>query len=208
MLERHKSGSTDEQHGGRPLFNETVDQNGYAWWYVDALSHDGLHGITIIALIGSVFSPYYALNRRKGRSNPLHHVAMNVALYGAIGKRWAMTERGKNDITATANSLQIGPSAMSWDDSGLTVTFDEITAPFPRRIRGQMKLTPSAVQSTVYTIDARGEHIWQPIAPIADVEVSLSCPALTWKGHGYFDRNAGSSPLEDTFQKWHWSRQP
>ncbi len=30
------------------------------WWYVDALSDDGQHGITLIAFIGSVFSPCYA----------------------------------------------------------------------------------------------------------------------------------------------------
>ena len=37
-----------------------VAPGGYAWWYVDALSDDGRHGLTIIAFIGSVFSPYYA----------------------------------------------------------------------------------------------------------------------------------------------------
>ena len=29
-----------------------------AGWYVDAISDDGRHGLTIIAFIGSVFSPY------------------------------------------------------------------------------------------------------------------------------------------------------
>ena len=41
-------------------FDAPVPHGGYAWWYVDALSDDGRHGITIIAFIGSVFSPYYA----------------------------------------------------------------------------------------------------------------------------------------------------
>ena len=35
-------------------------RDGYVWWYVDALSDDGRHGLTLIAFIGSVFSPYYA----------------------------------------------------------------------------------------------------------------------------------------------------
>ncbi len=56
-------------------------QNGYAWWYVDALSDDGTNGITIIAFIGSVFSPYYALARRNGPADPLNHCAINVAIY-------------------------------------------------------------------------------------------------------------------------------
>ncbi len=37
------------------------------WWYVDALSDDGRHGLTLIAFIGSVFSPYYAWARRRAR---------------------------------------------------------------------------------------------------------------------------------------------
>ena len=42
-----------------------VRPGGYAWWYVDALSDDGQHGLTIIAFIGSVFSPYYAWARAR-----------------------------------------------------------------------------------------------------------------------------------------------
>ena len=49
-----------------PDFSLAVATNGYAWWYVDALSDDGQHGLTIIAFIGSVFSPYYARARRLG----------------------------------------------------------------------------------------------------------------------------------------------
>ena len=41
-----------------PQFDQEVrDDGGYVWWYVDALSDDGLHGLTMIAFIGSVFSP-------------------------------------------------------------------------------------------------------------------------------------------------------
>ena len=61
-------------------------ENGYAWWYVDALSDDGAHALTIIAFIGSVFSPYYAWARQRGRGDPENHVAVNVALYGTPGK--------------------------------------------------------------------------------------------------------------------------
>ncbi len=71
-----------------------VPHGGYAWWYLDALSDDGAHGLTIIAFIGSVFSPYYAWARRHGPADPANHCALNVALYGPRGKRWCMTERG------------------------------------------------------------------------------------------------------------------
>ena len=52
-------------------FDEAVPPNGYAWWYVDAFSADHRFGLTIIAFIGSVFSPYYASQRRlRGRGRP------------------------------------------------------------------------------------------------------------------------------------------
>ncbi len=48
--------------GGRsdprgPDFGQAVAPGGYAWWYVDALSEDGTKALTIIAFVGSVFSP-------------------------------------------------------------------------------------------------------------------------------------------------------
>ena len=67
-----------------PRFDRPVPPGGYVWWYVDALSDDGRHGLTLIAFIGSVFSPYYAW-RAARRGDPLDHCALNVALYGAAG---------------------------------------------------------------------------------------------------------------------------
>ncbi|NBO88372.1 MAG: carotenoid 1,2-hydratase, partial [Betaproteobacteria bacterium] len=34
-----------------------VPSGGYLWWYVDAMSDDGQFGLTLIAFVGSVFSP-------------------------------------------------------------------------------------------------------------------------------------------------------
>ena len=48
---------------GAPGFDQPVAPGGYLWWYIDAISDDGQYGLTIIAFVGSVFSPYYALAR-------------------------------------------------------------------------------------------------------------------------------------------------
>lgn len=117
-----------------------------------------------------------------------------------------MTERGRFDVCRDSHSLSIANSSMRWDASGLTIDIDETCVPFPKRIKGQIKLYPSAVQPTAFALDAAGDHTWQPIAPIADVEVTLATPGISWRGHGYFDHNAGTAPLEDTFKRWHWSR--
>lgn len=157
----------------------------------------------MIAFIGSVFSPYYAWS---GRGDPLNHCAVNVALYGAKGHRWAMTERRRSALEQSSRTLSIGPSWLEWDNGELLIHFDEVTAPLPSRLRGMIRLRPTAMTGQTYAIDGAGQHRWRPIAPRADVEVILHEPACAWRGQGYFDTNAGDEPLEHAFTAWDWAR--
>ncbi len=116
-----------------PDFSVAVRPGGYAWWYVDALSDDRRFALTVIAFVGSVFSPYY---HWRGRRDPDDHCAFNVALYGPRGARWAMTERGKPAVHRERAAFAIGPSAMVWRGDALTIEIHEIAAPWPRRVRG------------------------------------------------------------------------
>jgi carotenoid 1,2-hydratase len=190
----------------RPDFTGPVPAGGYAWWYVDALSDDGNQGLSIIAFIGSVFSPWYAWARQRGVARAENHVAMNVVLYGERDRSWAMTERGAAALRRTATTLSIGPSAMHWDGATLRVDFDEVTAPLPSRVRGSIVVTPGAVAHHVVSLDGAGHHFWSPIAPGARIEVSLDRPAERWQGNAYFDTNWGDRPLETDFTTWHWCR--
>ena len=180
-----------------------MDPGGYVWWYVDALSDDGRHGLTIIAFIGSVFSPYYAWS---GRRDPINHCAVNVALYGPRGKAWAMTERGRDAVNRGANALNIGPSTMAWDGSALTIAIDEIAVPVPRRLRGTVRIEPFGINTLYFHLDTARRHIWRPIAPAARVFAQFSHPDIAWRGTGYIDMNAGDEPLEAAFNAWTWSR--
>ncbi|MDX2308651.1 MAG: carotenoid 1,2-hydratase [Hyphomicrobium sp.] len=189
-----------------PAFARPVPDSGYAWWYVDALSDDRRHGLTIIAFVGSVFSPYYRFRRRKGPAPADDHVAINVALYGAAGHRWAMTERGRSALHRDMGAFSVGPSALVWNRDTLDIEIDEVTFPFPGRIKGRVRLVPEAINDTAYTLDHSDRHSWRPIAPLARVELRLSSPQLTWQGSGYFDSNWGDEPLEAGFRSWDWSR--
>jgi carotenoid 1,2-hydratase len=189
-----------------PGFDVTVGGDGaYVWWYVDALSDDGVHGLTMIAFIGSVFSPYYAWSNWK---DPLQHCAINVALYRLDGKggRWAMTERGANAVSRKANHFTVGPSSLRWENGVLTADIDEVTVPIPSRLRGTIRLTPQVCTSAEVILDSRGGHVWRPVAPRAHVELAFDAPKLLWSGDGYFDTNRGNEPLERAFQTWHWGR--
>jgi carotenoid 1,2-hydratase len=191
---------------GGPGFAQPVARDGYAWWYIDALADDGVHGLTIIAFVGSVFSPYYARARARGAGDPTNHCAINVALYGRGVRRWSMTERGRGALARDACTLAIGPSAFEWTGQALTITLDEIAVPWPARIRGTVTLHPTALPVHAVPLDTAGAHRWRPIAPCARIDVALAQPALRWSGPAYWDGNDGDAPLEDAFAHWHWSR--
>jgi carotenoid 1,2-hydratase len=185
-----------------------VGPDGYAWWYLDGISDDGQHGITLIAFIGSVFSPYYAWARRRGPADPFDHCAVNVALYGPRARRWTMTERGRSALRRGRDALEIGPSALAWDGTRLTARIREVGAPFPAPVRGIVRVHAAPLVARPFAIDGAGRHLWAPIAPAARIEVSLVEPALSWSGSGYLDTNCGDEPLERTFAHWHWARAP
>ncbi len=173
------------------------------------MSADGRNGLTIIAFVGSVFSPWYGWS---GRGRPDDHCALNAAFYGPDCDRWTMTERGEGKVERDAANLQIGPSALSWDGDDLIIRIDEITAPvppmpmLPAKLKGTVRVSPTAINDQAFSIDGEGRHMWRPIAPRARISVTLDEPSVSWTGEGYLDTNAGAEPLEDAFEVWDWSR--
>ncbi len=193
---------------------------GYRWWYLDAQSDDGRHALTVIAFIGSVFSPYYAWARRAAarRSNAdgggsrqagvpaEQHIAINVALAGTTGSAWSMTERGQRSLERGREFLRVGPSELEWRGDALVIRLNEIGCPWPGRIRGEIRLHPRALPAYSYALDSHEQHWWSPLAPLARVEVELDAPRQRWSGAGYLDTNHGAAPLEQAFDGWHWLR--
>lgn len=187
-------------------FTTPVPANGYAWWYIDALSDDHRYALTAIAFVGSVFSPYYAFARRRRPTAPQDHVAINVALYGASGTRWTMTERGREALEVSEDSFNVGPSRLAWKNDCLELDVDEISVPLPRKVRGTIRLFPEAICANEFAIDPDRLHRWRPIAPCARIEVDMQHPRLKWRGDAYLDTNRGDAPLEEGFTSWTWSR--
>ena len=187
---------------------------GYAWWYVDALSDDGRYALTLIAMLGSVFSPFYAKARRGGLAvDPLDHCALNVALYTPRGKRWSLDERGRHEVHRDASSLTLGASSLSWEGDTLVIRVEERTTPFltarpfgDAPLRGTVRVHPRVRVDEPYALDGRGAHLWWSSSPLCRVEVTFDEPALRWSGDGYHDANAGDTPLEEAFLSWNWSR--
>jgi carotenoid 1,2-hydratase len=188
-----------------PRFDDPVAANGYRWWYVDALSDDGRHGLTLIVFVGSVFSPFYAAARRLRPAEPLEHCAVNVALYGQR-QRWALTERRMAGVASGPRHLAIGPNSLHWNGDTLVARIDERGSPFRMPIRGELRIHPESLTEHEVSLDSHHAHHWWPVAPASRIEVELAEPALRWSGRGYFDSNRGVSPLEEAFANWTWSR--
>jgi carotenoid 1,2-hydratase len=172
--------------------------------------------MTLIAFVGSVFSPYYAWARRRlgdAGARPEAHCALNLSLYRRPAGRtryermWAMTERGAAQLQRGEGHLQIGPSRLAWGaDGSLHIDVDEWTAPWPQRLRGRIHLQPQAQPGQAFALDAAGRHHWQPIAPHSRVALEFDAPQLRWQGDAYLDANHGTRPLERDFASWQWSR--
>jgi carotenoid 1,2-hydratase len=189
-----------------PHFDRPVAPDGYAWWYLDALDAQGRFGLAIIGFVGSVFSPYYAMARRRGEADPLNHCSINVGLYLPDRTVWTMTERPRGSVARSATELVVGPSALQWDGDRLRVDIDEVSAPLPSRVRGKVLVRPRFVCERDFALEPDGVHRWRPIMPLADVEVSFEKPALQWRGTGYLDTNFGDAPIERAFSSWQWTR--
>ena len=187
-------------------FSVPVPRDGYRWWYLDALSDDARYGLAIIGFVGSVFSPYYFSARKKGPADPEDFCALNVCLYGDTGHKWCMTERAKRHLTRSPTQFKIGPSSMRWEAGVLVISIDEITVPFPSRVRGEIRLKPRVISQEEITLDPLAQHHWRPVAPVADIQAHFETPTISWHGVGYHDMNWGTRPLEADFSSWVWSR--
>ena len=144
--------------------------------------------------------------RRRGNADPENFCALNVALYGDGGHRWSMTERGKRHMRRDETSFTVGPSSMRWEDGTLVISIDEVTVPIPSRLKGEVRLTPSAICAHEVALDAQGLHTWRPVAPFSRITARFEKPGHSWSGIGYHDSNWGAVPLEDSFESWVWSR--
>ncbi|MEM9524162.1 MAG: carotenoid 1,2-hydratase [Pseudomonadota bacterium] len=169
------------------------------------MSDDRTRAISIIAFIGSVFSPWYRWSDRK---DPENHCCINVATYGP-GGRFTMTDRGRSALKLSAQRMIVGPSSLYWTGDRLEIDICEIGAPpLIMPVRGRVVLEPSGITDVELPLTDDGAHVWRPFAPTARIRVALESRGWEWNGHGYLDANFGTRALEEDFAYWTWGRFP
>lgn len=158
--------------------------------------------------MGSVFSPTYFRARAREPQMPAadRFCALNVVLYRDGRKHWALTEHPLDRVQRQADAFTLSGSTMAWEGDSLVVRVDERTTGIGAPIRGTVRLTPRHRWSHPLALDPARRHHWWAVAPLADVEVQMDRPGMSFEGSGYHDTNFGHEPLENGFSTWDWSR--
>jgi carotenoid 1,2-hydratase len=98
---------------------------------------------------------------------------------------------------------------MRWTGHDLVIDINEVSSlPLISRMRGQIRVKPSAITKVEMPLTPDGAHVWRPFAPSARIAVDLEATGWQFDGHGYFDGNFGTRPLERDFKTWTWARYP
>lgn len=175
------------------------------------MSDDGARGVVLIAMIGNVFSPYFAAARREAESRgdtvrPEDFVTLNAILYDRKEGRFCLTEGGASLLDRGPTTLRIGASRIVRDGDGLLFWIDEKSSILGAPLRGVVRFTFPEPTADVYPLDPAGRHRWTPYAPVARCEAFFEEPRLDFRGSGYVDGNDGDEPLERGFSSWDWCR--
>ena len=98
---------------------------------------------------------------------------------------------------------------MWWTGSELQIDINEISSlPMVSRVKGRITVTPEAITNVELPLTKDGAHVWRPFAPVSRIKVDLEAKGWQFSGHGYFDANFGTRPLEEDFDYWTWARYP
>lgn len=153
-----------------------------------------------------MFSPAYAAARRRGDADPEEYCGLNVAIYGPGADAWAFSEYGRRRCRRSADALELGESALRWQDGALVIDLRERTAPWGRPLVGRVRVRPDVMVDHRNALDCNGRHTWCAVAPCGVADVELERPALAFAGSAYHDANFGDESLEAGFSRWSWAR--
>lgn len=176
----------------------------YRWLYADVSVGD--YSAVCIFMVGSLFSPRYAVAARRG-GRPLEHCAVNFALYErGVRRRWVLSEYSRVE-QVDARCLRIGRSTLRYgEDGSVRMVVDERTAPWGRRVCASLVLEPLTPRMDELRLVPGLPHYWQPLAPRARAWMKVESEGLEAEGLGYHDTNHGEELLGSRLPGWHWTR--
>ena len=186
-------------HAAVRLWPDFSANEGYRWYYVDAVVDDLL--VVAIFMRAPVFSARELSRQRRGETDPA--AAVNAAIY-RNGRRegWVFSEFARADVSS--DGIAIGASTLSWQGDAAKVHIDGRQSPWPTQMKLDLTLTAMAPAAREVVLAEAGDHRWQALMPRATV--ALTRGGTTRQGHGYHDTNHGRSALGVDLCRWRWTR--
>ena len=200
-------------------YNLKKEDQGYEWWYFDAISADKEWSLVVIFYHGNPFSTNYM--RGKYGDAPASYPAISISVY----------HKGKPEFYSFQ---EYAPSQFDWlkdkdefncliGNSGFTKhdVFGEVEYELQldqildsgHSIHGKIKFIASRVHSKLLDHKEKKEkHFWNLLQPRAKVVGNLKVKGKTddhhiaFHGSGYHDHNVGNEPMGHSFKDWYWGR--
>ncbi len=204
------------------VWHPEKNEEGYEWWYFDALSDDGKDAVVIIFLDNFVFSPSYNSPNRKKSTAPKHKIPALAFTYYRNGKPIyrAINEFTAADFEADTKTPQcrIGDSSFHLETapygSGYVL---EINATLHKKSRIEARFEWLSIESDLQPATDQNlsdTHFWNLVSPRSDVTGRISVinqkgrkrDEINFRGTGYHDHNFDNRWLPDTVQDWQWGR--
>jgi carotenoid 1,2-hydratase len=180
----------------------------YRWFYADVTA--GPFSAVFIFMLGSLFSPRYSVNARRG-GRPVEHSAVNFALYHeGVRRLWVLSEYPRAELESPGR-LRIGRSTLTYVDRGpeagtVRMEVEDWTAPWGRPVRASLSLAPLTPVGEVVRLMPELPHYWQALAPRARARLEVPSLGVEADGLGYHDTNHGDELLGERLSGWHWAR--
>lgn len=197
------------------------------WWYFDALSDDGLHGLVVVFYAALPFDPDYGRealaylrNPTRKRPHPRDYCAIGISWYHQ-GKTAAYALNGyRRDLFRHSSSpfqVCIDGNELAREDAQYRLRIETPASIGHALVEADLTFRP--VPTTVPLERNLGTkdrpHHW--IVASSDCRVSGTVRvrrggrgeiirAVAFQGRGYHDHNAGVDEISLAMKRWHWGR--
>ncbi len=206
------------------VWHPEKEDQGYEWWYFDALSDDGKDGLVIIFLDNFIFSPSYNsyTSKNKNNGNAPQRFPAIAFIYYKNGKPIyrAINEYKQDEFYASTDfpECRIGKNSFRLESapygSGYMLS---INVKLPKKRILRAKLEWLSIESDLMKpkiSQSNSSHFWNLVSPRSDVTGWINIinrkgkrdAKIHFRGSGYHDHNYDSRWLPDTLEDWQWGR--
>ena len=208
--------STKQEH---EFYKPKKENNGYEWWYFDAISADKEWSLVVIFYHGNPFSPNYM--RSKYGDEPASYPAISISVYRKGKPEFYSFQEYANSYFVWEEEKQefnclVGGSSFRKNEIFQEVEYElnlNQLLDSGHSISGKLKFIATRTSpKLINKEESKEKHFWNLLQPKAKVVGNLKIKGKTddyhiaFHGSGYHDHNVGEEPMGHSFKDWYWGR--